>query len=40
MNTTIVHVNHMLREYAIHNQGELALTLGPSSFLYIYGEVS
>jgi hypothetical protein len=30
MNTTVVHVNQMLRECAIHNQGELALTLVPS----------
>ncbi len=40
MNTTVVHANHMLRECAIHNQGELELTLAPSSFLFIYSEVS
>jgi hypothetical protein len=36
MNTIVVHAKHMLRECAIHKQGELALTLVPSSFLFFF----
>jgi len=36
MNGIVVHAKHMLRECAIPKQGELALTLVPSSFLFFF----